>query len=161
MQLNERASEAAAVVGVIDPDAYAQNDYDTGWIDASKFHRFLAIVMVGDLGASATLNAKLQQASNSGGTGAEDITGKAITQLTQAGSDSNKQALIDLRPDEMVGALLSFKNGTATHFRLRLTVTAEASPPESVDAGAVVLGFVPRNAPAHQSDLVSVDEIVD
>jgi hypothetical protein len=56
----------------------------------------------------------------------------------------------------MVGALLSFKNGTATHFRLRVTIGTATS-----DMGAVVLGFVPRNAPAHQSDLTSVDEIVD
>jgi hypothetical protein len=161
MHLNQRASEAAAVVGVVDPDAYAAGTYDTGWIDASKFHRYLAIVTAGDIGAGSMLDAKLQQASSSGGAGAEDITGKAITQLTQAGADSNKQALIDLRPDEMVGASLSFKDGTATHFRLRLTVTATASPPVPVDAAGVVVGYAPRYAPAHQHDAASVDEIVD
>lgn len=151
---NQLASEMAAVVGVIDPDAYATGNIDTGWIDASKFDRFMAIVMAGDIVSTGTLDAKLQQASDSSGTGAEDITGKAITQLTQAGTDSNKQAIINLRPEEMVGASLSFKAGTATHFRLRL-VSATAG----ADAGALVLGFVPRYGAASDNDLTSVDEI--
>lgn len=151
---NQLASEMAAVVGNIDPDAYGTGNYDTGWIDASKFDRFMAIVQAGDLGSSATLDGKLQQASDASGTGAEDITGKAITQLTQAGTDSNKQAIINLKPEDMVGATLSFKNGTATHFRLRIAVGTATS-----DAGGIVLGLVPRYGAASDNDAATVDEI--
>lgn len=149
MNLNLKASEQVAVLGSIDPDAYAAGTVTTGWIAAKNFHEFLAIVQAGDLGASATLDAKLQQASDGSGTGAKDITGKAITQLTQAGTDSNKQALINLRPAD-----LDLDNGF-THFRLSMTIGTAAS-----DAGGIVLGVGPRTGPADAFDDAAVDEIV-
>jgi hypothetical protein len=144
-----RPSDACAVLASIDPDAYAASTVTTGWIAAKNFEQFLAIVQAGDLGASATLDAKLEQAKDSGGTSAKDITGKAITQLTQAGTDSNKQALINLRQDE-----LDVANGF-THFRLSMTVATATS-----DAGGIVLGLVPRYGPASDNDASAVDEIV-
>lgn len=140
-------SDRAVIVGVIDPDAYAASTVATGWIDMAKYKSLMAVVMAGDLGASATLNAKLRQATDSTGTGAKDIAGKAITQLTQAGTDSNKQAVINLRDDE-----LDQENGF-THVSLSMTI-AEATS----DAGAIVLGFDSPYQPA--ADLTSVDEIV-
>jgi hypothetical protein len=98
---NLNPSKRADVVGSIDPDAYAAGTYTTGWIDMSKFFSVLAVVMAGTLGASATLDAKIQQAQDSGGTGAKDISGLAITQLTQAGADSNKQALINVMQSDL------------------------------------------------------------
>lgn len=149
MQLNALASELAAVIGNIDPDAYAAGTVTTGWIDASTFHQFMAIVQAGDLGVSATLDAKLEQASDGSGTGAKDVTSKAITQLTQAGTDSNKQAIINLRPEE-----LDIANGF-NHFRLSMTVAVATS-----DAGAVVLGVNARQGAASDNDATTVDEIV-
>lgn len=147
--VNLKASEQVAVVGNIDPDAYAAGAVSSGWIDASKFHNFLALVQAGDLGTSATLDGKLEQASDSSGTGAKDITGKAITQLTQAGTDSNKQAEINLRPEELD------VEGGFTHFRLTMTVATATS-----DAGGVVLGVNPRDGFASANDASTVDEIV-
>lgn len=147
--MNMRGSEFVAVVGNIDPDAYGTGTETTGWIAAKDFERFMAIVQAGDLGTSATLDAKLEQASDSSGTGAKDITDKAITQLTQAGSDSNKQAVINLKPAEMD------MDNDFTHFRLSMTVGTAAS-----DAGAVVLGMDPLYGPASDTDVSTVDEIV-
>lgn len=147
--LNEKGSETVAVVGVIDPDAYAAGTYTTGWIAAKDFHRFLAIVKAGDLGVSATLNASLEQATDASGTGAKAITGKAITQFTQAGTDSNKQALINLRPDE-----LDVANGF-DYFRLSMTVGVATS-----DAAGEVLGIHGRYGAASDNDAATVDEIV-
>lgn len=149
MNLNLKASEEVAVVGNIDPDAYTAAAYSTGWIAAKNFHEFLAIVQAGTLGASATLDGKLEQASDGSGTGAKDITSKSITQLTQAGTDSDKQALINLRPSE-----LDLDNGF-THFRLTITVGTATS-----DAGGIVLGLGPRTGPAQDNDAATVDEIV-
>ncbi len=149
MDLNLKASEQVAVVGNIDPDAYAANPYSTGWIAANKFHEFLAVVQAGDLGSSATLDAKLEQAKDSSGTTPIDITGKAIAQLTQAGTDSNKQALINLRHSE-----LDLDNGY-THFRLTMTVAVATS-----DAAGMVFGIGPRTGPAQDNDATTVDEIV-
>lgn len=149
MNLNLKATEQVAVVGNIDPDAYAASTVTTGWIAAQKFHAFIAIVQAGTLGASATLNAKLEQASDSSGTGAKDITGKAITALTQAGTDDDKQALIHLRPNELD------MDNSFTHFRLSMTIGTAAS-----DAGGIVLGVGPRTGPAQDNDASTVDEIV-
>jgi hypothetical protein len=144
---NLAPSQFSAVVGVIDPDAYAAGTYTTGWIDAKKFTSYQAIVMAGTLGSSATVDAKLEKATNGSGSGAVDVTGKAIVQLTQAGTDSDKQAIIELRPAQL--------GSTFTHFRLSMTIGTATS-----DAGAIVLGRFPLNGPASASDLASVDEIV-
>lgn len=147
---NVKASEVAAVVEAIDPDATAAGTVTTGWVDASEFDRFLAIVQAGTLGTSATLDAKLEQATDSSGTGAKDISGKAITQLTQGSpDDSDKQALINLRQSELD------LNNDFTHFRLSVTVATATS-----DAGGVVLGFFPNHAPASDDDASTVAEIV-
>ena len=144
-----RPTDQVAVVGVIDPDAYAADTYTSGWIDMADFNRIMAVVRAGDLGTSATLDAKLEQASDSSGTGAKDITGAAITQLTQAGTDSNKQAIINAWAEDLDRA-----NGF-THVRLSMTVGTATS-----DAGAIVFGFDRRYGSASDGDLASVDEIV-
>lgn len=145
-----RPSDRAAVVGVIDPDATAAGTVTTGWIDASDFERFMAIVFAGTLGTNATVDAKLQQATDGSGTGVKDITNKAITQLTQDGTDeSDKQAVINLTAEE-----LDVANGF-THFRLSVTIGTATS-----DAGGVVLGMDARYGPASDNDAASVAEIV-
>lgn len=149
MQLNALASEQAAIVGSIDPDANAAGALSTGWIPAKNFHHFMAVVMAGALGTSATLDGKLEQATNSSGAGVKDVSGKAITQLTDAGSDSDKQAVINLRPDE-----LDVNNGF-DHFRLTMTVATATS-----DSAAFVIGLNPTNGLASDYDEASVDEIV-
>lgn len=149
MDINALPSERAGLVGAIDPDAYGTGTETTGWIDAKDFFTFLALVSVGTLGSSATVDAKLEQAKDSSGTDAKDISGKSITQLTQAGTDSDKQALINLRQEE-----LDVQNGF-THFRLSITVGTAAS-----DAAGFVFGMDPRLGTAADNDASSVDEIV-
>jgi len=143
------ASQRAAVVGIIDPDAYAAGTYKTVWVNMEYFETLMFIVQAGDLGSSATLDARVEQATDSSGTSAKNVTGKSITQLTQAGTDSNKQAIINLVADEM-DVTNSF-----THARLYMTVGTATS-----DAGAIVLGLDPHYGPANDNDLSSVDEIV-
>lgn len=142
-------SDSMAVVGAIDPDANTAATYTTGWIDMATFQTLMAIVMVGTLGASATLDAKLEQATDGSGSGVKDITGAAITQLTKAGSDDDKQAIIQCWAED-----LDLANGF-THVRLSMTVGTATS-----DCGAVVLGLNPRYGPASDYDADSVDEIV-
>lgn len=142
-------AHAVGVLGAIDADAYAAGTYTTGWISAANFQCFMAIVMAGDLGSSATLDAKIQQASDASGTGVKDLTGAAITQLTQAGTDSNKQALISFGSGD-----LDIANGFG-HFRLSMTVATAGS-----DAAALVVGSSPRFGPAPGYDAATVDEVV-
>ena len=151
MNINALASEQAAVVGTIDPDVIVASTVLSDYIDASEFANFQAIIMAGTLGSSATLDAKLVQATDVSGTGVKDITDKDITQLTQASpDDSDKQAVINLKPEE-----LDVANGF-THFALSLTIAVATS-----DAGAIILGQDPRYGPASDQDIASVTEIVE
>jgi hypothetical protein len=106
-------------------------------------------VQTGALGASATLDAKLQQAVDSSGTGAKDITGKSITQLTQAASGSSRQALINLKPEE-----LDTVNGFG-FVRLSVTVGVAASM-----TSAQLIGVNPRYAPADSQNQAAVAQVI-
>lgn len=144
-----RLSEEVAVLAVIDPDANAAGALTSDWVDMTMFQQVMAVCLAGTLGTSATLDMKIQQATDSSGTGAKDITGKSITQLTQAGTDSDKQAIINLRADELDVA------GDFTHAAIVLTTAVATS-----DSAAVMLGRRARYQPASDNDLASVDEIV-
>ena len=149
MNQQAKVTEVLAVAGIIDPDAYAAGTYTTGWVAAKNFQRLAALVSVGDIAATSTVNAKLEQATSAAGAGAKDVTGKAITALTQAGTDDNKQAWINILPAE-----LDVKNNFA-FVRLSVTVAVAAS-----DASGHLFGFMPSRGPATDVDLVAVDEVV-
>jgi hypothetical protein len=144
-----RPSDRAAVLGGVHAVSQSVGTVVTGWLDVSKFDKILAVIDAGVLGASATLDAKIQQATSSGGAGAKDITGKSITQLTKAGGDDNKWALINLAAEELDVA------GGFKYIQLSLTVGTAASL-----VSALVLGFDARYAPGSDYDAAAVDEIV-
>ena len=146
---NTLPSERVAVLGTIDPDAATAATYTSDWGDMSKFQSVMALIVLGALGTSATVNAKLEQATDSSGTGAKDITGKAVTELTDVGTDSDKQAIINCRGEELD------VSGGFNHVRISLTVGVATS-----DCAAILLGLDPRHAPASDNDLSTVDEIV-
>lgn len=150
MTPNVKPSQRVAVLGKLDPVSQSAATVNTGWISAANFYKFLAILSVGAMGASGTIDAKLQQASDSSGTGAKDISGTTITQLTKAGSDDNKIVEINLDQSQLDLA------NNFTHFRLSVTVGTAASL-----IAAQVLGFDPRYAPASDYDIAAVDEIVN
>lgn len=150
MNINALGSEKVAVLGTVDPDALTAAAHSSDYVDLTKFEQVMAIAMAGALGSSATFDAKLRQATDSSGTSVKDITGKSITQLTQASpDDSDKQAVINCRAEE-----LDTDNGF-THVSLVITVAVATS-----DGGGVLVGLNPRHAPASDNDLASVDEIV-
>ena len=150
MNMNIRGSEQVAVAATIDPDVYTAAAYTSDYVSMSDFESVMAIVMAGTLGSGATLDAKLVQATDSSGTGVKDISGAAITQLTQAGTDSDKQAIIGARAEDLD------MDNAFTHVAVIMTVGTATS-----DAGAVVLGLNARSMPASDADLASVDEIVN
>ena len=148
---NLLASQRQGLVATIDPDVYTAAAYTSDYVSMSDFGRIQAIVMAGTLGASATLDAKLVQATDASGTGVKDITGKAITQMTQAGTDqSDTQAIINLQSEELD------VNNSFTHVALVMTVGTATS-----DAGAIIMGADARYGPASNGDLASVGEIIE
>lgn len=142
-----RPSDIATVLTKLDPVSQGAGTVLTGWVPLSDALGVLAILQVGALGASATVDAKLRQATDASGTSAKDITGKAITQLTKAGSDDNKQVLVNVRPDELDLA------GGFTHVALSITVATAACL-----ISALVLGFDAKFQPKTQA--TTVDEVV-
>lgn len=139
-------ADVAAVVATVDPDANAAGAHTSDEVDMSKFDNLMWIVQAGELGSSAGLAFKLQESDSSGGT-FTDITGKAITQLTDAATDSDKQAIVTVRSDELADGN-RFVRGI-------MTITTATS-----DSAVICLGFFPRHGPASDSDLASVAEIV-
>ena len=148
MYPNAKGSEQLSILATIDPASIAAGTVTTSWVAAGAHHALLAVIQTGLLGASATLDAKLQQATDSSGAGAKDIAGKAIAQIVKATGD-NKQALINLRPEELDVA------GGFAFVRLSLTVGTSAS-----QANAQLVGVNPRYASADASNQAAVVQIV-
>ena len=146
--LNILPSDRAVVAGVIDPDVTTAGTVESGWVSMVTYQNIMAIAFAGTLGTSATFDAKLEQATDASGTGAKDVTGKSITQLTQAGTDdSDKQAIINCSGDELD------VSGGFTHVRLSITVGAATS-----DAAGLILGFDAHYQPA--TDATTVAEVI-
>ncbi len=148
MNGNLKPSDRAAIVGVIDPDLNVAGTVTTAWVAMADWGSILALVAAGTLGASATIDAKFEQAQDAAGTGAKDIVGKAISQMA-AGTDDDTQALINLFANE-----LDINNGF-THARLSLTVGTASS-----DSSAVLIGLDPRYGAASDGNADTVTEIV-
>lgn len=123
MNTNLLPQEDVALVAAIDPDAYAANTYTTPWIPAKNFSWFMAVVAAGDLGANATVAAKLRQAQDAAGTGAKDIAGKAITTIdgTESPPPANVQAVLSANQEDLDNA------NAFTHIQLSLTVATATS----------------------------------
>ncbi|MER2537644.1 MAG: hypothetical protein ABTQ26_00230 [Azonexus sp.] len=120
MHINTKISDGTGILGSVDPVSTGPGTVTTAWVPVANFLSFMALVATGILGASATVDAKIQQAQDVGGTGAKDIPGKALTQIVKASGDG-KQALIDFRVQD-----LDTNNGFG-FVRVSLTVGVAAS----------------------------------
>lgn len=149
MMGNLNPSARAGILAAINPQSATAGTYTSGWVDMQSVYAVLAIVMAGAMTATGTLDAKIQQATDGSGTGAKDVTGTAITQLTAAGTDSNKQVAINVTQAD-----LDRNNG----FRfVRLSVTTATAA--SLLAGLIV-GLDFRYGAATDNDATTVDEVV-
>ena len=148
MHTNARISEQLALLAVLSPQSVSAGTVVTSYVPMSNAQRLLAVLQTGVLGASATVDAKLVQATDSSGTGSKDITGKAITQIVKASGD-NKQVEIDLRSAE-----LDSNNGFG-YVALSITVGTAASL-----LSAALYGGPLRNGPASAANAASVVQVV-
>lgn len=98
LSATERFSEAFQPLGLIAPISSA-TVVSSAYVSVANFARIVALFQTGLIAAGGTMNAKLEQATSSGGAGVKDITGKAITQL--ADTADNLNFCIDLRADEL------------------------------------------------------------
>lgn len=132
---NIKPSDRQTLAAVINPQSAGAGTVTSGWVSLENYDQIQALILTGTLGTSATVDAKLQQATDSSGTSAKDITGKAITQLVKASND-NDQAIINCRSDELdVANKFAF-------VQLSITVGTAAS-----EVAGVVLGTDARFQP--------------
>jgi len=142
--MSEKPSEKVAVVGTVDPDANATGEFATDWISMADYQQVMFVVMTGILVTTTTVDFKLQEAKDSTGGSAADITGKAITQMTTG--DNDEQAIVNVEAEDL--------SDQFTHVRGVLTLTLDAG-----DTAVLALGLMPRYGPANDNDLASVGEI--
>ena len=105
-----------------DADNYAIGVYEPiTYRHMGNHQRAVLIVHVGDMGAAATVDVELRQSTNAAATDDKAITGKSITQLTQAGGDAGSTVVIEVRTEELdvdagfcyIGALLTVAGNVA------------------------------------------------
>lgn len=143
MHKNIKISEGLAVLASIDPASIAASTVTSAWVPVTNFLSFLLVVQTGVLGAAATVDAKIQQATDVSGTGAKDLSpGKSITQIVKATGD-NKQALLDFRAQDLDAA-----NGFS-YVRVSLTVAAAASIVGALLYGGSARFMPPRDPTAN------------
>jgi hypothetical protein len=143
----KKPAEVAAVVSALDPASLSANTYYSDWVLADDFEQYMGVVLVGAIATNGTCDIAISQATDGSGTGAKDVV--AATQLTQAGTDSNKQVVLQCRADQLDLA------GGFRYIAVEV-VTAVAA----TIAGAALIGFNPAYGPASGYDVASVDEIV-
>lgn len=129
-------SQRTVPAGKIDPQS-ASTAKTSDWVSMVNYSSVLALLKVGTLGASGTVDAKLQQATDASGTNAKDIANKSITQLTKAGTDDNKMVALNVHDYELDRA------NNFTHVALVVTPATAAS---LIDA--TLFGFDAANQPA-------------
>lgn len=117
MNSNVPISTQVPLLAALPPLSQGATTRSTGWIPVSTAFQFMAAISVGVLGSSATVNAKLEQATSAAGAGAKDVPGKAITEI----DENNKTAVIVASHND-----IDMTNGF-THIRLSVTVGTAAS----------------------------------
>lgn len=136
-------TELFGIVGTIDPIDANNADSSTDVVDMSKWGALVFIVKTGVIAASGTLDFAVYESDLANGGSPSAITGKAITQFTDA--DDGKQAIIVVRGDECTKRYVLGTMANSAHSQL---------------ADVTVLGFFPRYTPTDALDLSTVDEIV-
>jgi len=96
-----RFSELFCPLVVMHADSFAVGEHNSGFVALNNYHRAVILVDVGDIVATGTVSIDIEQATTTAGAGIKAIAGKSITQLTQAGGDSDDTICIELRTEEL------------------------------------------------------------
>lgn len=101
MAITNDITEELALLDTHWPQTRQAATHVGAWVLAATYPRYLLKLKVGAMGSGGVVNAKFQQATSAAGAGVKDVDGKAITPLTQAGSDENSVVGINLRTEEL------------------------------------------------------------
>lgn len=143
--MTNNLSEELAVAGAIDPQLVDNAAVTSDWVAMKNGDRVMFVVSVG--ATDITVDAKVQQATDASGTGAADMTGKAITQI--AADEDNGQVIIEVKAEELTS--------TNTHVAVVVTVGDGTT---GAYVSAIALQGRMRYKDAANYDVASVAEIV-
>jgi hypothetical protein len=149
MSIQGMIGEDVAVLATVDPQDAATSAVTSDWVDVAKYPKISGLVAAGAI--TGTIDFKLQQATDTSGTSAKDITGASITQLSA--TDDNKQAWVNLEVD---AGNLDLANG----FHFMACIVTPTGGTTNL-AFAALLGAQARYKPVAGHDLASVAEIVN
>ena len=143
----ERFSEIYNLLSVEYPDSFGAGTTNSTYVSMANYHRAVLVLLVGDIQAGGTVACAIRQATNTNGGSAKAITGKSITQLTQAGGDGDDPICIELRTEELD------VTGGFDCISVRVVVAGAAA-----EIGWALFGRTPRFAPVGTT---SWTEVVD
>lgn len=134
MNVAHSLREQQAAVAVVQPQSVNNTTKDSDWVDMGVYRRVIFYLSVGV--TDCTVDAQLQSATDSSGTGAAFISGKSITQISAVGD--NRVVAVEIRSEE-VAAL----GATRQYVRLRVTVSNATAALIAVLGIAEVARFEP------------------
>jgi hypothetical protein len=137
-------SDGVAVAAAIDPQLVDNAAVTSDWVSLKNFAQIMFVVNLG--ATDITVDAKIQSADDSSGTNNTDITGLAVTQLTD--TDDNKQVILCVDESEV--------NSGDTHVAVVVTV---GNGTTGAYVSAVGIGFNAEYQPAFDYDVASVAQI--
>ena len=131
----EKFPEVYCPLAKIDPASY-NSEQNTSRVNVGNYHRFGVLLSVGAMAGGATLDMDIEQHNAATGGTTKNITGKSITQLTQAGSDNNSLVWVEVQCEE-----LDVDGGF--HW-----VSVELTPASAATiCGVILFGAIPRYPP--------------
>ena len=107
MSYTERLSEGMEPLAVEPADVHAPGTVTSPVVSMQNYHRAWLVVNVGEMGQLATLDAQIVQYNTAAGGGVaailakNQVTNKAITQLSQAAGDGDDLVCIELQTEEL------------------------------------------------------------
>ncbi len=106
MGYTAKLSERLALVATIDPDQRGAGSVNTDVIDMAVHRRALAVILVGDIAATGTLDVTAFANTTNSTSGGTAITSKSLAADTFSETgDSAKQALIEVTAEEVAAAV--------------------------------------------------------
>lgn len=109
--LNAKAGEKIALVGVISPQTVTSTEVFSNVVDMSQFHQVLGTVTLGDM-ANEAIDFTCYTCTSTGGTA---VSLKASTQLgASASANDNKQIMLNVRSEELGASAQYIKFGLKT-----------------------------------------------
>ena len=146
----QKPSEKLPILSNVPSDTTVPSTVTGAYADSSLCEQLFGVFVIGDIITSGTVDCSLVQATDSSGTGAKAIANCVAVQLTQAGSGSNKQVLVNCSVKDLDIA------GGFTYVAPRVVVgTANA------DIMGILHGFVPYHGNGELLNISTVDEVVN